>query len=162
MSSRRDRTKRWRQAIAAELNLLPLMNVFIVLIPLLLLSAVFVEVTVIRMDGANGDAAAAEAPDPLDLEVRIAGTEYVVAARGEALRTAPRPGGDATAAPDPAAIAALGASIAEVVAMYPPDPNVKIVAAETTRYEELVAVMDVARAQGLTNAALAGVSPGGN
>ena len=162
MSARRDRTKRWRQAIAAELNLLPLMNVFIVLIPLLLLSAVFVEVSVIRMDGAAGDASAAEVAEPLDLEVRFEATQYVVAARGEVLRTVERPGGDAAAAPDPAALSALGQALDEDAAMFPPESSVRLVAAGTTRYEELVAVMDVARAQGLSNAALVGTDGGGD
>lgn len=159
MSSRRARESRWRQAVASELNLLPLMNVFIVLIPLLLLSAVFVEVTVIRMDGTGGTALAAEST-PIDLTVRFDPDAYAVLANGDVVRTVARPGDAST--PDATALAELGGALGEVRAAYgSDDPAVTLVAAETTRYEELVAVMDVARAQGLTQAGLVGAISGG-
>lgn len=142
-----------------ELNLLPLMNVFVVLIPMLLVSAVFIEVTVIRMDGTGGDVALAEPAEPLDLTVRFDPAEYVVIVRGQVVNTVARPG-DAASAPDQLALDTLGGVLGQVVAAYPPDPSIKLIAAETTRYEEIVAVMDVARAHGLTQAGLVGATGG--
>jgi len=159
MPSRRARTSRWRQTVASELNLLPLMNVFIVLIPLLLLSAVFVEVTVIRMDGTGGTASAAETT-PIDLTVRFDADAYTVLAQGGVARTVARAGDGV--APDAAALAELGAALGEIRTAYDSDdPSITLIAAETTRYEELVAVMDAARAQGLSQAGLVGAAAGG-
>ena len=150
-------------ALAAELDLLPLMNIFIVLIPLLLLSAVFVEVSVIRMDSSNGEAAAAaDEAEPLDLAIRIAEGAYIVEGRdlGAGHHRADHPGRGG-GEPDAEALRVLSSTLADVVATHPPDPNVRIVADPTTHYEEIVAVMDVARAAGLSQAALVGTAAGG-
>lgn len=133
--------------VTSELDLLPLMNIFIVLIPLLLLSAVFVQVSVIRMDAPPGAGAvmpAAEGAEPLELAVTIAPEAYIVTGNGLTPRTI---------AHDPAA---LQAALAEVVAAHPGETGVRIVPGARTRYDEIVTVMDATRAAGLPQVALAG------
>jgi len=152
--------------VTSELDLLPLMNIFIVLIPLLLLSAVFVQVSVIRMDApvGPGDATAAVATDlaeGLELAVVIAADAYVVTGRGLGEQIIARAEGTDAQPSDPAALAGLGAALGDVVAQYPEEKSVKIVAGPHTRYEEIVDVMDVARGAGLPQVGLAGSMSGG-
>jgi len=71
VAERHRKRRRSREIVAADIEVMPLMNLFIVLIPLLLLSAVFIEVSVIDM-ALPSSAEAANAEDArLDLTVRI-------------------------------------------------------------------------------------------
>ena len=81
-----------------ELNLTPMMNLISILIPVLLLSSVFVEIAVLNVTApAIGSAAAADKPPekpdrpPLNLTVTITDQGYTVAASGAVL---PGPGGE--------------------------------------------------------------------
>ncbi len=146
------RKRAWRQKVTEDLELLPLMNLFIVLIPMLLLSAVFMEIRVIDMR-LPGDAAATSNEEPVVVTVRITEAAYVVQATGAPAQVIPR-GSDG-----PAGVAAwnqLGAALDAFVAAHPDVRDVKIVAEETTRYEVIIAVMDLARAAGLSQAGLQG------
>ncbi len=133
------------------------MNVFIVLIPMLLMSAVFVEIRVIEMSQAAASTAPASATPPLDLAVVIGSDAYMIEGQGIAPVSVPRP---AAAGPDArpgaAASRALQQALAAVVAAHPGSQDVRLVAGERTRYQEIVAVMDLARAAGLPHAALQG------
>ena len=148
MTSRR-RSRSVRALAAAELDLMPLMNLFIAIIPLLLLSAVFVQVSVIKM-GATGDpdAAAVANEAPLDVTVRVSAGAYVVEANGRLVQHIERPEASQ------AARATLQEALAAIAAEHPDHKEVRIVAAPTTQYDEIIAVMDVARAAGLPDAAL--------
>ena len=162
MALRRRRRRRHAQSVAAELELMPMLNVFIAIIPLLLLSAAFVQVSVIQANlPAIADASAADAPDeaPLDLVVVIHEQAYVVRGKGVETSTIPRPpaGSGDTAASD-AARSQLSAALAGIAAAHPENREVRIVSQPTTRYEEIIEVMDLSRAAGLPEAALADAS----
>jgi biopolymer transport protein ExbD len=128
------------------------------IIPLLLLSAAFVPVTVIQASlPADAASAAAEKPadEPLDLRIVLLDDGYVVEGRGIATVTierARRTAGDDS--PNPA-LDQLAEALAAIVAGHPGQKEVQIVSRPNTRYEEVVQVMDVARAAGLAEAALA-------
>lgn len=140
---------------------MPLMNLFIVMIPLLLLSAVFIEVTVIDMTLPSAAEAASADEARLDLTVHIGERTYRVDGNGITAREIVRvTGGPGAHAPDAATRDWLAAALREVVAAFPEQKDVRIVPGPHTRYEELVAVMDVARAAGLPFAALAGANDG--
>ena len=73
--------------VHTDLKLMPLMNIIIALIPMLLLSAVFIEVKVIETSlprDADASAAGAQAPaePPLDLAVHVRGNAYIVEGHG--------------------------------------------------------------------------------
>src|SRR5947207_3183244 len=93
MAGRRER-KRQRQHGTTELELMPMLNVFIAIIPLLLLSAAFVPVSVIQTSlppGESGGAVvAAEAAAPIRLGIVIRPTAYVIQVSGESERVIPR------------------------------------------------------------------------
>ena len=159
MASRR----RARKALTVhtDLKLMPLMNIIIALIPMLLLSAVFLEVKVIEtsLPRDAGAAAAAAAAPPLDLAVHVRASAYVIEGRGLEPRVLPREG--TGTGPDEATASRLTAMLRECAALRPGTTEVRIVAQSRTRYQEVVALMDAARAAGLTQPALEGAGEQG-
>jgi biopolymer transport protein ExbD len=148
MLRRAAKRKRQRQHVAAELELMPMMNVFISIIPLLLMSAAFVQVSVIQASLPSGEAVAAPASEtPLDLTIFIRRDAYAVQGNGIGTLAYTRS--------DPTAASQLGNALREIVAAHPGTREVRIVSEPTTRYEEIIEVMDLARAAGLPEAALA-------
>jgi biopolymer transport protein ExbD len=132
------------------------MNIFIVLIPMLLLSAVFLEIRAIEMAGGGSAATSREPAESLDLAIRVTGEGYVITGAGLEPRVVRR-AAPAAGAPVAAATAdELARALAEVVAAHPDNREVRIVAGARTRYDEIVTLMDIARAAGLPQAALEG------
>ncbi len=153
MASRFRKRKKHMDEVQQELELMPMLNVFISIIPLLLLSAAFVEVAVIPASvTADSGAAAAVAKDeaPFDVAVDVGAKSYVVRANGIETARVPR-GGDANTVR-----ASLVEALRKAAAGHPAHREVRILAPATTRYEEIVGVMDASRAAGLPNAALDG------
>jgi len=139
------------------------MNVFIVLIPMLLMSAVFIEIRVIEMTLPREVLASEQKPEePFDLAIRIRSESYTVELNGATLGSFPRrrtAAGTAAAAYVPPA--ELSSALAQLVAEHPGHKEIRIVAEATTKYQEIVALMDLARAAGLPEAALDGSERGG-
>ena len=151
------RRKRKELKVNTDLKLMPLMNIIIALIPMLLLSAVFLEVKVIETslprDADASAAAAVPATPPLDLAVHVRGDVYVIEGHGVSTLIVPR---HAAAAPDSVATQLLSQALHQITAAHPGTTEVRIVAESRTRYQEVIALMDVARGAGLVNAALEG------
>lgn len=156
MSPRRKKRKELK--VNTDLKLMPLMNIIIALIPMLLLSAVFLEVKVIETSlprDADASAAAAEpATPPLDLAVHVRGDVYVIEGHGVSPLLVPRHA--ATAAPDSATALLLSQALRAIASSHPGTTEIRIVAEARTHYQEVIALMDVARSAGLVNAALEG------
>lgn len=159
MSAQSRRLRSSKQHVNCDLELRPLMNVFIVLIPMLLMSAVFIEIRVIEMSmprAADGSTVQ-QAQAPLELAIRIRKDAYLVEGAGIVLQTIPRP---AVSNPkDPlgtAASAALTRVLLGIAATHPENKDIRIIATSDTHYHEIVALMDLARAAGLPQAALEG------
>ncbi len=159
--SARGRRKRKNLTVNTDLKLMPLMNIIIALIPMLLLSAVFLEVKIIetslpRDADASAAAAAVPAEPALDLAIHVRATAYVIDGRGLTPRVIARAPG--SAGPGAATTEQLTQALQEIVAAHPGTTEVRIVAEYRTHYQEVIALMDVARAAGLVNAALEGSS----
>ena len=134
-----------------DLELLPLMNLFVVLIPMLLLSAVFLELAVIKMNLPNDEATPPATPkEQLGLSVAILDESWVVKGRKLETRTIDRLG--------EAAEEDLRAALADVTGRFPSNQDVTILSESTTRYDDIVLVMDVSRESGLVNVGLGEVS----
>lgn len=143
-----------------DLNLLPVMNMVTILIPLLLLSAQFVNLAVIdsTLPAISDDPAPVEPlREPLDLTVAITGEGFSLLSRQGALdaegRPAPQEGtalgcrGGACAGPESYDLAALGRALSLVKDAHP-DEDVVILAPDSrVPFEVLVAVMDTARSE---------------
>lgn len=145
--------------VNTDLKLMPLMNIIIALIPMLLLSAVFIEVKVIETTlprDADASAAGATAPTtpPLDLAVHVRANAYVIEGHGIEPQVVARRTGDAS--PDSLTALQITRVLQSIVANHPGTVDVRIVADAHTRYQEVVSLMDAARAAGLVNPALEG------
>lgn len=143
------RRRGYRQLIEADLDIMPLMNLFVVLIPMLLLSAVFVEMSSIDMNLPGTDPeASSEAPEGLDLAVRLQADRYVVSGRRLSAQIIERKEADADDR-----LAAVLQSIRE---RHPREQSLRIESPDAARYQDIVTVMDISRAAGLAAISLAG------
>jgi biopolymer transport protein ExbD len=156
---RRRKNNRFRQFVEADLEILPLMNLFVVLIPMLLLSAVFLEIAVIRMDLPQEQALLDPPEEGLDLAVRIESGHYVIEGRrlerSEIQRTPAGAGGDdggQERSEQDRAI--LTGALREIAAAHPDNRAVRIVSHPATQYEEIIAVMDASRDAGMPQISL--------
>jgi len=159
----RARGRRQRKALTVntDLKLMPLMNIIIALIPMLLLSAVFIEVKVIETNlPRDADASVAQATPPavvpLDLAVHVRPDMYVIEGHGIDPFLIPRRSG--TASPDSATALQLTRVLQAIVTSHPGTTDVRIVAESRTRYQEVISLMDAARAAGLVSPALEGAA----
>lgn len=144
--SRRKRSA--RGLVVEEVETLPLMNLFVVLIPMLLLSAVFLEMSVIRMHLPGEGDAEESARERLGLSVAILDEAWVIDGRGVKERVIDRTGPDAETE--------LRAALGSLSERFPQDHDVVVRSAERTRYEDIVQVMDVSRESGFANVSLSG------
>lgn len=157
MAIRRSRARK-SLTVNTDLKLMPLMNIIIALIPMLLLTAVFLEVKVIEtgLPRDAGAEAAAATPDrpPLDLAIHVRRAAYIIEGHGLEPRVLPRPAGGP--APDSTTMDQITAILRASASTRPGTSEVRIVAEARTHYQEIVSLMDAARAAGLPNAALEG------
>lgn len=124
-----------------ELNITAFLNLMVVLIPFLLLNAVFAQVSVLQLNLPANDAQppSEENKPTLALEVIIRGDRYVVADRNSGpLKTlaATETGHDA---------AGLRAFLVDVKKKFPDVTSVTLLAEDDIPYELLVQTMDAVR-----------------
>jgi biopolymer transport protein ExbD len=134
---------------------MPMLNVFISIIPLLLLSAAFVPVTVIKTTLPSDQAEVVEQNDtPLDLAIHIHPNAYQLEISGSIVQSIGRePKAEEAAATRERD--ELTEALKSIAASHPDHREVRIVSESRTRYEEIVQVMDAARTAGLPEASLA-------
>ncbi len=139
-----------RHVVDGYLELMPLMNVLVALLPMLLLSAVFVKVTTIDLDAPPSADAPAPAQDKpsLALAVTIKDDYFVVEGQKVAKRVIARKNDDARVQ--------LAGALADVVAQFPENQEIMIISQPHTRYKDIIDVMDVSREAGLPSVSLLG------
>ena len=145
------RGKRGVPAEGEELNLLPLMSLFVALVPALLYSAVFVPVSALGIDFPGTGGAAGESP--LALTVRL--TEQTVGLDGvpaqvyaQRDRTTPEA--------NTAAMDTLRLELDALHAAYPSTRGAILVVSPFVPYRDVVTVMDAVRESGFGNSTLLG------
>jgi biopolymer transport protein ExbD len=162
MASRRKK-RRQRQLESTELELMPMLNVFISIIPLLLLGAAFVPVSVIKTTLPT-DAVAAVSAVPADAPVEVLlfvrPGHYVIQVNGAVSQTISR--GAATAADSASVREMLLTSLKQIAEAHTGPRDVRIVAEPTTHYQDIIEAMDLTRAAGLPEAALSEAAPEGS
>lgn len=141
--------QRYRKFMEADLEVMPLMNLFVAMIPMLLLSAVFLNMTVIDMK-APSDASAASPSEKknIALAITIKDDYFVVEGRGISKQVIRRSDEDADTQ--------LAAALANVVAEHPDNEDVMIISQPHTNYGDIIAVMDISRESGLPSVSLLG------
>ncbi len=134
-----------------ELNLLPLMSLFVALVPTLLYSAVFVPVSALGIDFPGTGGAASESP--LALTVRL--TETTVGldgVPGQAYAQRDRSTDETNAA----AMDSLKIELDSLHGQYPEARGAILVVSPLVPYREVVRVMDQVREAGFGNSTLLG------
>src|SRR5437773_8875117 len=163
MRSQIRKRRRNKTEVSQELELMPMLNVFISIIPLLLLSAAFVQLAVIptTLPAVAPPVVVPKDEATVSLTIVIQSGAYVVQVNGATTHSIPRP---ATTQHDiPSAVAAraqLGEALKAAVAGHTGQRAVRIAADPVTRYEDIIDVMDVSRAAGLPEAALSDAAEG--
>jgi biopolymer transport protein ExbD len=137
-----------RHVVDGNLELMPLMNVFVALIPMLLLSAVFIKLAVIDLGAPNADGGQAGDKPKLALAVTIKDDYFVVEGDRIQKRVIVR------AQPD--AKDQLSGALGEIAAQFPDNREIMIISQATTRYDDIVSVMDISRDAGLPAVSLLG------
>lgn len=141
-------TQRYRRFQVAELDLLPMMNVFVLLVPMLLSSAVFLKITVIDTHVPSEQSGSPSPGENLSLAITIKDDYFVVEGKGIQARAIARTDSDAPAK--------LAEALADVAAQHPDNQEVIIISQPKTRYQDIIEVMDISRISGLPNASLLG------
>ena len=137
--------RRSRQVSAEELNVAPLMNLFVAIVPLLLLSAVFVSVSSIDLSAPTRSESASQ-PDDFVLAVRITPENWWVDARG-----------DGSVAVERHDTETLWSVLDQHHQERPEHTSVLVACAENVEYEEVIRVLDVATLAGFPDCALVGM-----
>jgi biopolymer transport protein ExbD len=134
------RKQRKRNTEAAELNITAFLNLMVVLIPFLLITAVFSRMAVLEL---NLPAAGKSAPSPQKMKFEFQVIVYknkisVVDNKGGLLRSLPLYKGKHN-------ISALSDLLKQIKSKYPDKTNTTILASPDTTYETLVRIMDSVR-----------------
>jgi len=135
-----------------ELNLLPLMSLFVALVPALLYSAVFLPVSALGLDfpGTGG----AASTSPLALAVRLTDSTYAVEGVPDSTY-AQVPRTDGGAGP---ALTALRGELDGVHGRFPGAGGAILVVSPQVPYRDVVTVMDQVREAGFGNSTLLGAA----
>ncbi|RZU37029.1 biopolymer transport protein ExbD/TolR [Fluviicoccus keumensis] len=124
-----------------ELNLTPFLNLMVILIPYLLLNAVFTQVSVLQVSmPSSGGGAGAQAKPPLVLEVMVFKDRFMVADRQTGpLKTIP------VSEKGELDYAALNDYLHGVKTQYPTITEASILLEQDTPYDKLIHTMDAVR-----------------
>lgn len=139
----------YRQIVESDLEIMPLMNLFVAMIPMLLISAVFFNVTVIDMKAPPEAAESTSKKQSLALAITIKDQHFVVEGRRIQKRVIARA--------DDNADEQLADALADIVRQHPDNQDVMIISQQDTNYGDVVAVMDISRESGLPSVSLLGV-----
>jgi biopolymer transport protein ExbD len=133
-------SRRHRRKDAADLNITAFMNLMVVLVPFLLITAVFSRLTILELNLPSSAEATPETPQVLNLEVIVRKDELQVADRGTGLlRAIPRN-------PDGQDLVALKSFLRdEVKARFPEASAITILLEPDIPYDTVVQVMDAVR-----------------
>jgi biopolymer transport protein ExbD len=132
--------RRHRRNEAAEMNVTAFMNLMVILVPFLLITAVFSRLTILQLNLPGESTATAELQQTLNLEVIATRGEIVVADRGTGvLRTLP----DIAQGRD---LKGLAEYLQLVKSRFPEKTDITVLLQPDTVYDEVVQVMDAVRA----------------
>ncbi|HET9886182.1 MAG TPA: biopolymer transporter ExbD [bacterium] len=149
--ARRRRKQDSIKTFEVTVDLMPLMSMFISIIPMLLLSAVFLELGAIKMQLPSGDPNApltAVEKESLGLTIYILDDAFAVEGRD-----LPR---QAAARAHDGVEQGLMTMLGQAVAAHPENKEVIIGSGPAVRYQDIIQVMDLARKVGLERVSLLG------
>jgi biopolymer transport protein ExbD len=122
-----------------ELNVVPMIDMMVILVFFLIFTAVFTKTNVLELNLPGADSAVPDLPEGLNLEVIIRKAGIEVADRGTGLlKSLPRAGSDYD-------LKALSDYLQLVKSKYPDKQNATILLEQDISYDTLVHVMDTVR-----------------
>jgi biopolymer transport protein ExbD len=122
-----------------ELNVVPMIDMMVILVFFLIFTAVFTKTNVLELNLPGADSAVPDLPQGLNLEVIIRKTAIEVADRGTGLlKSLPRNGSDYD-------LKGLSEYLQLVKSKYPDKQNATILLEQDVAYDTLVHVMDTVR-----------------
>ncbi len=146
--------------VDTELNLTPIMNVFVILVPFLLLTAVFAQTAVLNLslptgdEGGEDEAAQQEEPPP-KLMISITDTGFLIGAIGGVLPEIEKVDDDYD-------FELLKKKLAEIKEQHPTQASAVIVSEPEILYDNIIQLMDACIITGFEDISLArGVVLGG-
>lgn len=123
-----------------EINVVPMVDMMIILVFFLIFSAVFTKTNILELNLPGADAAVPDLPQGLNLEVIIRKSGIEIADRGTGLlRTVPLTTGEAYD------LKGLSDYLQMVKSKYPEKTDATILLEQDIQYETLVKVMDTVR-----------------
>lgn len=130
-----------------ELNITPIMNIFLILVPFLLLTAVFVRISIHEFSLPTGeDTANREAPQKKPVVTLLSITE-----NGFQLKTQGKSFPDIPKSDDDYDYASLVAALSEVRSMHAEAEDIILAPASSIKYKIIIQVMDRCRENGFLN-----------
>ena len=137
---RRRRSHGYRDRHAVELNITAFMNLMVILVPFLLITAVFSQVAILELNLPTSQGQSDEPPTPeLQLEIVVRETSIDVGDRASGLLTRIDNGDDGYD------FAELGAYLARVKQQFPEKIDATLLLEPDISYQVLVNVMDAVR-----------------
>lgn len=143
-----------------ELNLTPIMNIFVILVPFLLLTAVFAQTAVLNLSLPSGDedgedeASLQEEPPP-KLMISITGSGFLIGAIGGLLPEIPKTNNDYD-------FGLLEKKLMEIKGQFPEQVAAVIISEPEILYDNIIQLMDVCIKTGFVDISLArGIVMGG-
>jgi len=129
-----------RRKEAAEMNITAFMNLMVILVPFLLITAVFSRLTILQLNLPGESTAATETEQVLNLEVIVRKNEIQVADRGTGLlKSLPD-------TPEGHDLKGLSEYLQLVKSKYPQKTDATVLLEPDTSYDTVVQVMDTVRA----------------
>ncbi len=140
--------QRWRQHRhhdAAEMNITAFMNLMVILVPFLLITAVFSRIAILELALPTDSGAAPGEEQSLQLEIIVRSDRIEVADRGAPLVTIARQAADYD-------LAALSRILKQAKALVPDKTDATILLEPDVPYDDLIQVMDTVRAAPMVSA----------
>ena len=136
---KRVRRHHLRRRGAGDLNIVPMIDMMVILVFFLIFTAVFSKTSILELNLPSGDASVPDLPQGLQLEVIVRNEAIDVADRATGvLRSLPKAAGDYD-------LKALSEYLALVKGKFPDKDDVTILLAPEIPYDVLVQVMDTVR-----------------
>jgi biopolymer transport protein ExbD len=144
---------------AGDIDVTPLMNMMVILIPFLISMAVFTEVASINFSlppamseagGPGNEPPPADEAEKLDISIAITDQGFTLAGTGQVLPPIPK------TADGKFDLAALNQTLRSVKMRYPNQEDIVLIIEQEIFYEDIVSVMDICREAQFPNIGLSG------
>jgi biopolymer transport protein ExbD len=141
-----------KRANKSDLDVTPVMNLFMVMVPFLVSMAVFTQIAVIDFSlppAANGESEAAEQTKELDISIVITETGFTIVGTGKKLDQVPRVQGSYQ-------FEQLRVLLKAIKFQYPSQQSVIMVLDSDILYDDIIKFMDVCRESQFPDIGLSG------